>query len=154
MTTYEVPKRIADNIARRAANRQPGACIYGCDGSARLYPGGRFCPDHAPGHNPTPDPAATAAALRDQGAARVDANTDLDWKQQVDAAIEQLARGGQPFTADDVRALGIPDPPSPQAWGARFLAASKAKRIRQVGFQASQRASVHAHRIAIWQGAA
>jgi hypothetical protein len=100
------------------------------------------------------DLLAHAAALRDEGIARADSTVHDDWRQQVDLAIVQLAASGRRFTADDVRALGIDDPASPRAWGARFLGAARAGLIVRVGYRPSTRASVHAHPIAEWQGAA
>lgn len=60
----QVPKHVADNLARRLAARVGGRCVYGCRGDARLYPGGRFCDGHAPGVAPAPDPARTVSGLR------------------------------------------------------------------------------------------
>lgn len=94
------------------------------------------------------------AALRDAGTAQADAAAGDWWKATADQAIDHLAATGRPFTADDVRDLGVPDPSSPKAWGARFLSASKAGRIVRVGYTPSRRASVHAHPVAVWQGAA
>jgi hypothetical protein len=144
-----------------------GTCIYGCAEPARLYPCGLRCDAHSPwvlAGRPNPekqvDPATTldalrtAMTLRDRGVAQVDANTDAGWKALVDHIITELARTRAPFTADDVRDRGVPDPPTPQAWGARFLAASKAGQIRRIGYQPSRRASVHAHPVAVWEGAA
>ncbi|MGZ4597433.1 MAG: hypothetical protein ACXV3V_10950 [Actinomycetes bacterium] len=92
-------------------------------------------------------------ALRDEGCAQVNANTAEAWREQVDAAIRSLAALGRPFTADDVRDLdGINDPPSPNAWGSRFLTAAKRGVIVRVGYLPSRRASVHAHPVAVWQG--
>lgn len=93
-------------------------------------------------------------ALKEIGTATADLHADRVWKQLADAAIDRLAATGQPFTADDVRDLGIPDPTSPKAWGARFLFAAKAGRITRVGYVPSRRPSVHAHPIAQWIGAA
>lgn len=63
--------------------------------------------------------------LRDLGVAIADENADDWWKSTADQAIDHLASLGRPFSADDVRALGVPDPASPRAWGARFLTASR-----------------------------
>lgn len=93
-------------------------------------------------------------ALRDEGVAIADENADQWWKATADQAIDHLAATGRPFSADDVRALGVPDPVSPRAWGARFLAASKQGRITPVGYVQSARPSVHAHPIRLWRGAA
>lgn len=91
--------------------------------------------------------------LRDAGTMAVDQRDDNAWwRSCADQAIDALAASGRPFTADDVRELGVPDPSSPKAWGARFLAAARAGRIVRVGYQPSRRASVHAHPVAVWQG--
>jgi hypothetical protein len=91
-------------------------------------------------------------ALREIGVAQANENTDIWWRSCADQAIDTLAATGRPFTADDVRDLGVPDPPSPKAWGARFLSASRQGRIVRVGYTPSRRASVHAHPIALWTG--
>lgn len=97
---------------------------------------------------------ALGRTLRDQGTFLVDSRPDhADWRACADSGIDYLAATGKPFTADDVRALSwVDDPASPKAWGARFLAAARAGRIRRVGYQPSRRASVHAHPVAVWQG--
>lgn len=62
--TFDVPTRVAANIARRHAAAQPHPCVYGCRATARLYPSGARCDEHAPQPiNPTPDPKRTLAAL-------------------------------------------------------------------------------------------
>lgn len=91
-------------------------------------------------------------ALKEIGTTRADLAADKVWKHLADAAIDQLAAAGQPFTADDVRALGVPDPSSPKAWGARMLSAAKGGRIRRIGYTPSRRPSVHAHPVAVWVG--
>lgn len=91
--------------------------------------------------------------LKEQGTSRADQAADAMWKQLADAAIDRLAASGKPFTTDDVRELGVPDPSSPKAWGARMLSAAKSGRIRRVGYQPSRRPSVHAHPVAVWVGA-
>lgn len=93
-------------------------------------------------------------ALKQIGTTRADLAADQLWKTLADAAINRLAATGEPFTADDVRALGVPDPSSPKAWGARFLTAARQGRIVRVGYVPSRRPSVHAHPIAQWRGAA
>lgn len=93
-------------------------------------------------------------ALKEIGTTRADLAADKVWKQLADAAIDRLAQAGEPFTADDVRALGVPDPSSPKAWGPRFLSAARSGRITRVGYVPSKRPSVHAHPIAQWRGAA
>lgn len=70
--TYEVPKRVAENIAKRhAADTHATRCIYGCRAHARLYPCGARCDEHSPWYlagQPDPatqiDPARTVDGLR------------------------------------------------------------------------------------------
>lgn len=72
MTTFEIPKSVAANIAKRyAADRSRRPCIYGCRAEAHPYPGGTFCDQHAPwalAGRPDPDtqvdPRYTADGLR------------------------------------------------------------------------------------------
>ena len=55
---------------------------------------------------------------------RVLVNAGTDWTSAAETAMRQLEHRGQPFTADDVRAL-IPDgvePAHPNAWGGLFKA--------------------------------
>ncbi|MFN9955730.1 MAG: hypothetical protein ACK55I_21745, partial [bacterium] len=66
----------------------------------------------------------TGEELRDRGILAVDANTPEDWKATCDGVISWLARNGAEFTAEDVRPW-IPEPPHPNAMGARFSAAVK-----------------------------
>jgi hypothetical protein len=97
------------------------------------------------------DQLELGVALRDQGVADADNSADEKWRADVDGAIRRLAARGEPFTADDVRALGVPDPASPKAWGGRFLAAAGAGVIERIGDRKSARPSVRAHRISVWQ---
>ena len=98
--------------------------------------------------------------LREVGMALADEAAAAAWKERVDAAISSLARrqgldGPLPFTAEDVRLLAG-DPPegtSPNAMGARFMAAARRGQIRKVGYRNGVRPSLHAHPIAIWVGA-
>jgi hypothetical protein len=101
------------------------------------------------------DDLAVAEALRDAGAARADAAQPEEWKAAVDAEILRRARSGDTFTADDVSAVVGDSPTGSQgAMGARFMAASRRRVIERVGFVKSGRASVHAHPVTQWKGAA
>jgi D-arabinose 1-dehydrogenase-like Zn-dependent alcohol dehydrogenase len=86
------------------------------------------------------------------GMAQADAAEHEAWKTKADAAIDQLAKSGKDFTAEDVRAIAG-DPSRPNAFGARIQAAKRDGTIVRVGYRASQRASLHAHPIAVWRGA-
>jgi hypothetical protein len=85
------------------------------------------------------------------GMAQADAAEHQAWKTKADAAIDRLAKSGKEFTAEDVRAIAG-DPRRPNAFGARIRAAWKAGTIVKCGYRASQRASLHAHPIAVWRG--
>lgn len=69
--TFEVPKRVRENQARRHAADQGGRCLYQCRARARLYPCGWRCDEHSPwalAGRPNPDslidPTRTLEALR------------------------------------------------------------------------------------------
>ena len=95
---------------------------------------------------------SNGAELRDDGASRVSDNTPGWWRNKCDAAIAQLAAKGQPFTADDVRAVTGDPPNHPNAMGARFLTAARSKLIERVGYKRPARASRHSCLTAVWQG--
>jgi hypothetical protein len=103
---------------------------------------------------------ADGEQLREVGMASADAAAAEAWKLRVEDAIAECARrtgldGPLPFTAEDVRPLAG-DPPegtSPNAMGARFMAAARRGQIRKVGYRNGARPSLHAHPIAIWVGA-
>lgn len=81
-------------------------------------------------------------------------NTDDWWSASARQAIGYLAQDGKPFSADDVHALGVPDPDSPARWGAAFSAARKAGLIVPDGYVPSQRAGRNGSVIRQWKGAA
>lgn len=91
-------------------------------------------------------------ALRDEGVARADQAADDAWKAEVDRVIRRLAARGAPFTSDDVRAAGVPEPASHKAWGGRYTALAKAGVIRAVGWQTSSNPATHARPVRVWVG--
>jgi hypothetical protein len=44
--------------------RRSRPCFYGCETTARLYPGGWRCDEHAPPPAPAPPPGTTLAEIR------------------------------------------------------------------------------------------
>lgn len=92
------------------------------------------------------------ARRRDAGAAAVDAAVDDEWRTRARARLDQLAATGEPFTADDVvREVGIPA--RPNAVGALFLGASRARLIERTGaLDLGTRAAQHARRLPVWTG--
>lgn len=94
-----------------------------------------------------------AMQQRDLGAERV-LERQSDYRRSVETAIQDLAAGGQEFTADDLRLL-CGDPPrgvSTNLTGALVLAASKAGLIRPVGFGYSARIVGHKNVLRKWVG--
>jgi hypothetical protein len=98
--------------------------------------------------------APAGEAAKTDGIARATANTPPDWATACRAAIELMARRGEPFQAADLIAEGLVDEPdSPARWGAAFMAAAKAGVIEPVGYGPSKRATVHRSICRIWRGA-
>lgn len=100
------------------------------------------------------DDLSIAEALRDHALAAVNAAAGPDQRKRIDDVIEELARNGEPFSANDARALlhGV----RPALIGARFMAAAARKPplIRQTGNRVrSTLPSTHAHKIDEWIGA-
>lgn len=92
-------------------------------------------------------------ALRDEGIARVEAAA-ADWERAViDRIIREVAARGRPFSANDCRPL-LPPGVRPALIGARFLAASKRRQIRKLGWVPSTDPGTHAHPVALWESAA
>ncbi len=79
------------------------------------------------------------------------ATSPEDWKATCDGVISWLARNGAEFTAEDVRPW-IPEPPHPNAMGARFSAAVKAGVIRHLFYRKAKRAAAHARVLAVYRG--
>lgn len=104
---------------------------------------------------PTLDQAlAEARARRDQGQADAVAALHPAWRVAAEAAIDELARAGAVFTADDVRdrvghALGREHT---NALGGLFAAACRAGRIVPVGYRQSTRADARGRVVRIWRG--
>lgn len=95
-----------------------------------------------------------AIRRREQGMAEVEAHSDAEYRYRLIGAIEQLARSGREFTADDARHLAG-DPPStthPNIAGALFSAAAKSGTIRMVGYGLSSRPQGHANLVRRWIG--
>lgn len=77
-----------------------------------------------------------------------------EYRTAVENAIAWLAEDGQEFSSDTVRAMAG-DPPrgvSTNLVGALFIAASKARVIRPVGWTTSARVVGHANAVRLWVG--
>lgn len=85
----------------------------------------------------------TAAALE----------SEVDWKDRALGEIEDLAKSGITFTADTLRARGIPEPPhNPNQWGGLFQTAKKRGLIAKADYSSSQRKSRHGGFLHAWRG--
>lgn len=90
-------------------------------------------------------------ALRDQGMARVLMFTPDEWKARALEAIGELARTGEPFTSEELRAI-VGDPPKANAMGSIFNAAAMRKIIRHCGWRKASRPGMHATDLREWIG--
>lgn len=78
------------------------------------------------------------------------------WQQHADTAVRRLARTGQPFTADTVRAM-IPNdirPAHSNAWGGLFSSWFHRGLIEPVGYTTGSRAVRHQGVQRLWRGIA
>lgn len=74
------------------------------------------------------------------------------WWDGAERAITWLAQTGSPFTSDDVRQLGVPEPDHANRIGAAFLVAEQRGLIERVGDTISTRRSRRGGRLSIWVG--
>lgn len=79
-------------------------------------------------------------------------HADEPWIDCATRAVRELAGRGQDFTADDVTALGVPDPDHPSRWGSLFAAAKRDGIISPVGYVASSRPSRNGGVTRVWRG--
>lgn len=78
---------------------------------------------------------------------------ETDWKADALGVIEDLAKSGQTFNADTLRARGIPEPPKhPNQWGEVFRTAKRRGLIAKADFSSSQRKSRHGGGLHAWRG--
>lgn len=75
-----------------------------------------------------------------------------DWMKLAVAKIFELARTGQPFTAEDVTdVIGLPGG-SNKAVGSAFNQVAKTHMIKRVGERPASRPTSHRRSLAVWQG--
>lgn len=94
--------------------------------------------------------------LRDEGAALAGAGVPgvlaSDWRRKASEAMAALIATGREFDADDlVERAGMP--PVANMVGGVFIGASRAKRIRAVGYSTATRPESHARVQRTWVGA-
>lgn len=97
-------------------------------------------------------PVSEGEARKQRGMSLADLAADAAWKERVDVAIGHLALAGEPFTAEEIRAIAGDPPAHPNALGARVSAAAARGVISRVGYRKSGRPSLHSHPIALWVG--
>jgi hypothetical protein len=90
------------------------------------------------------------SVVRDVGA-QAALQFDMQWRDLAAETIRRLADTGRPFSSDDAR-WTIPEPPSPGALGAAFLAASRRGDIEPCGWTISRRLQTHGRAIRLWRG--
>lgn len=80
-------------------------------------------------------------------------NTDADWAAACDAAIEEMARRGDPFQASDMVREGlIAEPDNHHRWGPRLGAAAKRGVIQRVTPGKSRRTTSRSSLLNTWIG--
>jgi hypothetical protein len=97
---------------------------------------------------------AAGEAAKADGMVRV-GQLDPHWSARCDQAIRVLAERGSIFQAADLIAEHLVDePPHPNCWGPRFLAASREGVIEPAGIAQSKRTTVHRSLCRAWRGTA
>lgn len=79
---------------------------------------------------------------------------EVPWKDRALGEIEDLAKSGMTFTADTLRARGVPEPRHPNQWGSIFARASKRGLIKKADNATSPRKSRHGGFLHAWRGVA
>lgn len=79
-------------------------------------------------------------------------NGDSWWRDCAERALAHWAESGLPFTADDLRELGVPEADHPNRWGALFATFHRRGVIEAVGYQVSTRRSRHGGVLRVWRG--
>lgn len=78
------------------------------------------------------------------------ANADHWWRNCAEIAVKHLAQQGIEFTADDLTALGVPDPDHTARWGSLFAAMKRAGVIKPIGYRASTRKTRNGGVCRVW----
>jgi hypothetical protein len=93
----------------------------------------------------------TARTLRDDGLALVEASQSPEWTTAACRCIDELAASGEPFSADDVRAI-VGTPLHPRAFGMVFKWAVESDALERVGMVQSKRPEARGRWIVIYRG--
>jgi len=99
----------------------------------------------------------TGLERKDRGIALVVAHNP-DWAQWVRRIILSLSKARDTFTVEDVRkeakAIGVPEPKHPNAWGAALSSAAGADHIEACGYRKNAIPSAHARVVRVWKAKA
>lgn len=93
-----------------------------------------------------------ARARRDAGMTVATYATDIAWTRAADRSIAELAATGEPFTAEELRAIVGPPVGSHNAMGTVFLRAARAGIIIRVGSRQANRVEAAGRWLAMWRG--
>lgn len=81
-------------------------------------------------------------------------HADSWWRDCATRAAVELAQRGTDFTADDLYALGVPEPDSTARVGSLFSALKRDGLITLVGLRSSTRAARNGGAVRVWRGTA
>lgn len=88
-------------------------------------------------------------ALKAEGMERI--HPDQEWDSSFMEAGLELARTGEPFTAEEIITFTGYPPGSRNAIGAAMNALARELKLTRVGYQKAKRPSRHAAVVAVWQ---
>lgn len=95
-----------------------------------------------------PLPPGTFAGVR-----LAEDNADAWWWSTAMSGVQALAASGREFDAYDLTELGVPEPDSPNRYGALFRAAHRAGVIVPVGYRQSRRPGRSGGSCRVWRAA-
>lgn len=77
---------------------------------------------------------------------------DQDWMGRAERTARALASFGDPFTVDDLRNHGVPEPDKPQRWGSLFAALRAKGVVRLHGLALHRTQSGESRSLRVWVG--
>ena len=80
------------------------------------------------------------------------AYSDEEWRDKATAVARKLAQAGEPFTVDDLRRHGVPDPTKHQHWGSLIAGLSYAKIIELHGLALHRSPGGAVEAVRVWIG--
>lgn len=78
--------------------------------------------------------------------------SDDEWRTQAEQVAYKLAQAGAPFTVDDLRKHGVPDPDKPQRWGSLIAALATLKVIELEGLALHRSPGGAIEAVRVWVG--